>query len=147
VLLSNQAGTDAHCGPLLEQGFAGADPECMPADEKIKELRIWTDASVTNPVIKGIYILTSRNQQLDARQDLQRLLLTKADVIVKAPDLATGVLLGITAAQKDQTEVLSAISFNFLKVPNSSAISVDMPSINIDALEFKPQISIQSSTR
>jgi hypothetical protein len=115
-----------------------------PADEKIKELRIWTDTAIGNPVLQGIYIVTSSNQRLDGRQGR---LLTEADMIVKAPDLATGVLLGITAAQKARTEVLSAIGFNFLKVPTSSAISVDMPSINIDALEFKPQVSIQSSTR
>jgi hypothetical protein len=116
----------------------------MPTGEKIVELRIWTDTTINNPVLQGIYMVTSRNQRLDGRQGR---LMTEADVIVKAPNLTTGVLLGVTAAQKARTEVLSAIGFNFLKVPTSSAIAVDMPSINIDALEFKPQVSIKSSTR
>jgi hypothetical protein len=112
-------------------------------DEKIKELRIWTDTA--NTVVQGVYIVTTSGKRLNGG-GVGRLL-TEADVVVKAPDLATGVLLGVTVATKPKTEVLSAISFNFLKVPTSSAIAIDMPSININELEFRPQVSIQSSTR
>jgi hypothetical protein len=114
----------------------------VPAGEKIKELYLWTD--LANRTVQGVYIVTTTMQKLRGYGDRS---LTQASLVVKSPNLATGILFGVTAATKPATEVLAAISFNFLLVPISSAIAVDMPSINIEELEFRPQVSIQSSTR
>ena len=115
-----------------------------PAGERVKELHLWTDP--VEGVLEGVYMITSRPQtgRLNGAGNRS---LSRTTLSVKGDDLATGVLLGVTAAMKPGSEQLAAISFEFLRVPVSSAIAVDMPSIAIEELVFKPQVSIQSSTR
>jgi hypothetical protein len=93
-------------------------------------------------VVQGVYILTSTSQRFNGGGGR-----SVASLTLKGADLGTGLLLGVTAAMQPETELLSAISFNFLEVPVSSAIAIDMPSIAIEELVFMPQVSIQSSVR
>ncbi len=110
------------------------------AGELIKELYLWSNAAV----VEGVHIITSSKQKLSGGGGRS---LNRASLAVKAANLATGVLLGITAATAPNSVQLTAISFNFLQLPTSAAIAVDMPSIAIDELVFVPQVSIQSSLR
>ncbi len=113
------------------------------AGEKVKELRIWTDAA--RLLVQGIHILTSSAQELDGRP--AGLSLTSANVTKKGPDLGTAILLGVAAAEKVGSELLSAISFTFLVVPASSAISVDMANIDLKQLKFEPKVDVKTSVR
>ena len=58
--------------------------------------------------MQGIYLVTSNNKRLNGTGAGR--FLTEADVIVKAPDMATGLLLGITVATKPNSEVSAALS-------------------------------------
>jgi hypothetical protein len=95
-------------------------------------------------VVQGITIITNSDRQL--RGDGGRLP-SAASLKVKGASLGSGILLGITVATKPGTAELSAIGFSFLRMPVSSAITVDMPKIDIDKLVFKPQVSIESSIK
>jgi hypothetical protein len=96
-------------------------------------------------VLQGIYIVTIRAQTLNGAGTGR--MLTKATLVVKYGNLGTGVLLGVTAASQPDSQLLSAVSFNFLQPPISSAIAVDMPSVAIEELVFRPEVSISSSIK
>jgi hypothetical protein len=85
-------------------------PTPLPAAEKIKELYLWTDPG--SALLEGIHIITSNSQKLVGGGGRY---LTKATLSLKAKDMATGVLLGISAAMRSDTLLLSAVSFNFLQ--------------------------------
>ncbi len=113
------------------------------AGEKIKELRVWTDPA--SAVIQGIHMLTSTPKELDGRP--AGLLLTSASVTKRGAELGTAILLGVAAAEKPGSKLLSAISFTFLVVPTSSAISVDMPNIDLTQLKLVPKVDVKTSMR
>ncbi len=110
------------------------------AGEKITTIYLWTDSA--SATVQGIYMITSAKQKLNGAGDRK---LSGAGL--KADKLASGVLLGITAATRGAEQLLAAISFNFLELPSSSAMAVDMPAINLASLVFTPQVTIKSSTR
>jgi hypothetical protein len=87
-------------------------------------------------------MITSAKQKLNGAGDREL-----SNAVLKADKLASGVLLGVTAATRGAKELLAAISFNFLELPSSSAMAVDMPTINLASLVFTPELTIKSSTR
>jgi hypothetical protein len=65
--------------------------------------------------------------------------------LVGPGELGAGLLLGLAAAIKPDSQALSALSFSFLQLPTSSSVAVDMPVINMDQVKYQPQAVVRSS--
>ncbi len=112
-------------------------------DDRARELYIWTDSSQL--VVKGVMLVLVRGTVLDLSFDLEP---TQATVRKDKPgELGSGLLLGIAAAAKPSTEVLSAVSFAFLMAPLSAALAVDMAKIDIDSAKITPRHKLNSTIK
>jgi hypothetical protein len=112
----------------------------LGAEDRVRALYIWTDSSQL--VVKGVMLVLWTGAVLDASFDLE----TGNATVRKNKDgeLGSGLLLGIAAAAKPDTEFLSAVSFAFLKAPVSAAIAVDMANIDIESARITPKQKLDS---
>jgi hypothetical protein len=113
----------------------------IPAADTIINLWLWTDGAA----VQGILLKTSSGVQLKAQQGRWPSQATAA-WSAAAEQLGSGLLLGVSAATTpDSTQALLALSFNFLQKPSGIATAVDMPAINLEAMQFTPVAAIRSS--
>ena len=111
-------------------------------NDRVTEVFIWTDSSLMR--VQGVAMKLASGARLDGGQGRRA---TEAQVQLDQPgDLGSGLLLGVAAAAKPGDKVLSAVAFAFLKPPVSSAMAVDMPSIDIEAAAFKPRADVRFKT-
>jgi hypothetical protein len=101
---------------------------------------MWTDGP--KGLLLAMSMTTNKGNTLNGNPAQLSSYASSATLKLKEPDLASGILLGITAALRDQKDPTSpegimALSFNFMQTPSSTALAVDMPWINIDDLEFR----------
>jgi hypothetical protein len=101
---------------------------------------MWTDGP--KGLLLAMYMTTDKGNTLNGNPGKLSSYEASATLKLGKNDMASGILLGITAAlrnQKDPTspEGIMALSFNFMQMPSSTALAVDMPWINIDDLEFR----------
>jgi hypothetical protein len=111
-----------------------------PAWPQIIALYAWIDGP--KGLLLGLYMTTLKGQKLDGRQPLASLSTANGIKISNKADLASGILLGVTALVRDEDDPTSpggimGISLNFMQVPSSTALAVDMPWINIDDIVFR----------
>ncbi len=108
--------------------------------DTVKDLYLWTDAATAQ--VQGIYMTMKSSSRLAASNNRS---LAQPTLKRSGSDLGSGILLAVTAATHRTTLDLAAISFAFLNRPVSTAMSVDMPAINIDSLQFEAKQTTDSS--
>ena len=91
----------------------------------------------------GVFIKTVSGVKTAAPAGLK---FSQAQVkLTKFGELGTGLLLGVSAATKPDSQVLSALGFSLLQLPSSSSVAVDMPAIDINSIKVQPQVVVKSS--
>jgi hypothetical protein len=112
--------------------------------DRVKELFLFSDPAAVR--LQGIYITLASNKRLNGTLGRS---LNKPSFSAKGAAVGSGLLLGITAATSYNGENLSAISFNLLATPTSSALTVDMPTIGIDSPEtisYIPKLAVRAAS-
>jgi hypothetical protein len=106
----------------------------------VKDLYLWTDAATAE--VQGIYITMKSSSRLAASNGRS---LAQPTLKRSGSELGSGILLAVTAAAEPTTLRLAAISFTFLNPPVSTAMSVDMPAIDIESLQYETKQTTDSS--
>ncbi len=110
-------------------------------DDRVTELYVWTDRSAAR--VQGVSMKLASGTWLDGGQGRRA---TEAQLQLDEPSgLGSGLLLGVTAAAKPDSKVLSAVGFSFLRQPVSAAMSVFMPEIRIEEARFTPMADVTLS--
>jgi hypothetical protein len=107
-------------------------------DDRVTELYVWTDSSAVR--VQGVAMKLASGARLDGDQGRRA---TEAQLQLDEPGaLGSGLLLGLAAAAKPDSKVLSAIGFSFLSSPMSAALAVLMPEIRIEEVRFTPKVDV-----
>ncbi len=107
-------------------------------DDRVTELYVWTDSSAVR--VQGVAMKLASGARLDGGGGRRA---TEAQLQLDEPGaLGSGLLLGLAAAAKPDSKLLSAIGFSFLSSPMSAAMAVLMPEIRIEEVRFTPKVDI-----
>ncbi len=121
----------------------------IPAGGKVAQLYVWT--SLATGDVQGVYLQVVQGADvrvLDASGGRAREA-ASIKLAVPAADLGSGILLGLSAAMvaEPPDAKLTALGLTFLRAPLSAAVTVDMPTIDLEAVRSQTRSQLTASSQ